>query len=87
MTAGKPRGIKAPPRPPLREGRLSPGEAGDRNPQELRINPRFLHLLSMEKAGQAAGYSSSRESGIIAAIHPIMKTTWIQPAHSAPAVV
>jgi hypothetical protein len=42
----------------------SPSEAGVRNPQERRSNPRFLHLLQMKKAGQAAGYSSSRESGI-----------------------
>jgi hypothetical protein len=29
-----------------------------------RGKPRFSHLLSMEKAGQAVGDSSSRESGI-----------------------
>jgi ABC-2 type transport system permease protein len=35
-----------------------------RNTQELRSKPRFLPLIYMRKAGQAAGYSSSRESGI-----------------------
>jgi hypothetical protein len=29
----------------------------DRNLQEQRGKPRFLHLLFIEKAGQAAGYS------------------------------
>jgi hypothetical protein len=33
-------------------------------PQERRSKPRFLHMFKMMKAGQAAGYSSSRESGI-----------------------
>jgi hypothetical protein len=42
----------------------SPGEAGDRNPQERRSKPRFLHMFKMRKAGQAAGQLSSRESGI-----------------------
>jgi hypothetical protein len=42
----------------------SPGEAGDRDPQEQRSKPRFLHLLQMKTAWQAAGCSSFRESGI-----------------------
>jgi len=33
-------------------------------PKNMRSKPRFLPLIPMEKAGQAAGYSSSRESGI-----------------------
>jgi hypothetical protein len=36
----------------------------DRNPQELSSKPRILHKTKMKNAGQAAGYSSSRESGI-----------------------
>jgi hypothetical protein len=34
------------------------------HPMNLSIKPRFLHLLEMKKAGQAAGYFSSREGGI-----------------------
>jgi hypothetical protein len=38
--------------------RSKPRGLKDRSPQDLRSQPRFPHLLSMEKAGQAAGYSN-----------------------------
>jgi hypothetical protein len=40
----------------------TPRGVRDRNVQELRSKPRFLHLQEMQKAGLAAGCSSSRES-------------------------
>jgi hypothetical protein len=35
-----------------------------KTPKNIRSKPRFLLLHHMKKAGQAAGYFSSRESGI-----------------------
>jgi hypothetical protein len=38
-----------------REGWLSRGEAGDRNPQEPRSKPRFLHWKTSEENGASCG--------------------------------
>jgi hypothetical protein len=43
--------------------RSKPRGINDRNYQEIRSKPRFLHLLSIEKSGLAAGYSHSAKAG------------------------
>jgi hypothetical protein len=58
--------------------RVKPRGITERNPQERRRKSRFLQYIFIEKARQAAGYSSSHEIGINMEIFIVLQALLVE---------